>query len=54
MKDQATGGRCRVNVFADRAKSAALFLDGFHDPQEVAQGSRQAIILGDNDHIALA
>ena len=54
MEDETTGrGRC-VDVFGQGAEACAAFLDHFDDVEKIAQGSGQAVILGDDDHIPIA
>jgi hypothetical protein len=54
MEHQPTGGCGGVNVLGQRPKTSALRLDRVHDIEKVTQGPRKAVILGDDDHVALA
>lgn len=53
MENQTACWRRRVDVLGQRPESAATLLNGLHDVEKVTKGSRQAVVLGDNDHIAL-
>jgi hypothetical protein len=54
MEHQPTGGRGGVDVLGQRPEARALRLDRVHDIEKVAQGTGEAVILGDGDHVALA
>ena len=54
MKHQPPRRRGGVDVLGQRPEARALRLDGVHDIEKVAQGSGQAVVLGDGDHVALA
>jgi uncharacterized protein (DUF1778 family) len=54
MKHQPTGGRSGVDVLGQRPETRALCLDRIHDVEKVAQGTGEAVVLGDGDHVALA
>lgn len=54
MENQTACWRRRVDILGQRPESAATLLNGLHDVEKVTKGSRQAVVLGDNDHIALA
>ena len=53
MKDQPPGWRGGVDVLGkDRNPAAAL--DRVHDVEKIAQGTGEAVVLGDGDHVTLA
>jgi len=52
MEGQATGGRRGVDVLGQRPKPASALLDRFHDIEKVPQRAGEAVVLGDNDHVA--
>lgn len=54
MEHQPTGGRGGVDVLGQRPEARAPRLDRVHDVEKVAQGTGEAVILGDGDHVALA
>ena len=54
MEHQTTSGRSGVDVLGQRPEARALRLDGVHYVEKVAQGTGEAVVLGDGDHVALA
>lgn len=53
VEDQATGRGCRVDIFSEGPEARAARFNDFNNVEKVAQGPRQAIILGDNDDITI-
>lgn len=54
MKDEPASRRCRVDVFGQGTETRAMLFDSFYNIEQIAQGSSQAVILGDDDHITRA
>ena len=54
MKHQPTCWRGGVDVFGQRPKPRSLGLDRVHDIEKVTQGTGEAVVLGDGNHVALA
>jgi hypothetical protein len=54
MEDESSGRRGGVDVFRERPETAAALLDGLDDVEKIAQGPRQAVVLGDDNHIPRA
>jgi len=47
-------GRGGVDILSQRPKPAAALFDGIHDVEKVSQRPCTAVVLDDDDHIALA
>ena len=53
MEHQSPGRRSGVYVLGERPKTHTLRLNGVHDIQKVTQGTGEAVVLGDGNHVAL-
>ena len=53
MEHKPTGGRGGVYILGQRPKARAMRLDRIYDVEKVAQGTGEAVVLGNGDHVAL-